>query len=308
MHLADAQRTEFGHHRSASTSTLGIDRLDRLFSGLKRKPSRVAWEQANLQRPRRLGGLIPDRRAVHPRMRGTDWSIDSDADTPVNQGTHGDNTPPSSNHDGAAAGGETRSSSRAATHGNLRQGHASSTSLASRLSVTALNFLNTVGVGSATNSNGPTPAPTPGPTGEKVNPLRPIQDDPAAALNTSIKPKPGVVRGSPALPPIHVAGGQRTRGFHLDDIDSARSPVVVNNIHDRDASSVAELVGMVSGALGASTPTASGDAARSDGNVVLISRTPGQDFNSMASPVETDGMGEFHTNSSEVSDIFTYYY
>lgn len=229
----------------------------------------------------------------------------------ANGGTAVENASPAGSGDGPTPSGE------GAMPGTLRQGHVSSTSLASRLSVTALNFL---GVGSGTasagGSGGPTPAPTPGPTGEKGasrpltpapdGPLRPIQDDPAAALNASARPKPGVARGSPALPPVHVvAGGHRARGFHLDDVDSARSPTVVVNEHGRDASSIAEIVGTVgsSGYNGRNTQAGGsegGDAARPDGNVVLISRTPGQDFNSMASPVETDGMGEFHSSSSEV--------
>lgn len=71
-------------HASSSTATLrswvaGAS-TDRSTSTrrTKYKGKSVAWQAANLQAPRKLGGLIPNRPRVHHRTRGADWSIDTE--------------------------------------------------------------------------------------------------------------------------------------------------------------------------------------------------------------------------------------
>ncbi|KAI5117412.1 hypothetical protein M0805_005472 [Coniferiporia weirii] len=246
--------TAIPHHRhqhSVSSSSLGFFGGGSSSSGTLKRKASVAWKPAHLQAPRRLGGLIADRRTVHHRTRGADWSIDADADD------DDPNFGPDAGKHGRSASG----SGSGETPGALTKGHVSSASLASRLSAACESALNLLGADGA---------------------LRPIQDSPA--LNT-IRAKPGVARGGPRLPPVHVVSSAPARGFNLDGTDSARGSSLVQ-------------MGDTPGGSGA-TATAGGPL-RPDGSVVLISRSPGQDFNSMASPVETEGIDIFRPPESDI--------
>ena len=143
------------------------------------------------------------------------------------------------------------------------------------------------------NDNGSTPSSAPphrsnynrsrGPeAGPSSEGLRPIQDAPDVAEINNVRPTHGVDRrGRP--PPVHVVSTPPQRGFKLDDVDSTVvSTPTAPNPTSREASSSRLPERKVE----------SGRPANGGADVLLISSTPGQDFNStIASPVDTDRQG-----------------
>ncbi|KAH8104217.1 hypothetical protein DFH11DRAFT_1765434 [Phellopilus nigrolimitatus] len=229
------------HQHSASTSTSGSGST--LSPGALKHAQAPAWVPARLQPPRRLGGLLADRRTVHPRPRAADWSIDADAapgpsPPSLSPAGHAKSSSSSGSGGGSRPHSKSGSGSGSALAGALRQGHASSASLASKLSAGRDSLL-------------------------------------------------GLLGADPRRSPVAVVSAPPRRGFNLDGADSARSPTLGPPGPVGEGVGVGENEGE-----GEEEPESSPD----EESVLLISRAPGQDFNSAASPVETDGVGTFHVS------------
>lgn len=281
---------------SGSSSSLG---LDRLFYEPRKAP---AWEQAHMTSPRRFGGLLPDRPRVHERTREANWSIDADVDT----GALADN---------AERKSESRSRSGSPVERNkeakppspfaLKEARASITSLASKLSRNSGN-----GNGHA-RSESQMGLITNSPSPDMESPSRGTSGRGALA---------GIMNGLNALshglgisrrpPPVAVVSSPPRKGFNLDDVDSERSPRCSADSWEGEnpfstvkgkeglqvqVSLVPDTSGSSSGPSGSGPSWSSSDTGKT--NVMLISRSPGQDFNSMISPIESDEFGGFHAST-----------
>lgn len=327
-----------GNITSASASSLATHRSYPSDSSssrpaLKRKQSKVsvAWEQAKMQGPRKLGGLLSDRAKVHARTKNANWSIDDSE-----QG-HESLPPASSGHSK-----ETSGESYGLSTSQPSQAPGSQTSLVSSLARLARHGRSESQVGLLSS-----PEQTP-----SSPPLRPSRDLPS---HSNPSPNPisrlvSSVAGHFREPPVPVVNGAPRRGFNMDDVD-AQSPTSaygrrssdsyvnigegevqqlrqdmygtpisgrrfpnlslpvrqlspIPSRHDSEGAESTDAVvngGREVGRFGGIV----GRARNDSGSVMLISSRPGQDFNSMASPIvpepEADALGPFYTAPTEAS-------
>ncbi|KAL5485450.1 hypothetical protein ACEPAI_8092 [Sanghuangporus weigelae] len=339
------------HQQTASASSLGLHSLlgGRNSPAPTRKKSvvTVAWERARMDAPRKFGGLLPDRRKVHERTRGVDWSIDVDPVDPVNDYNdpwHSKVGSSSSSGSGGSRGLHSKEAS-----GDTQRSKATTTnpSHSSRTRPTgherSESQLGLLSDGSPDQ-------------------FKPIQDSPdmirGRPANAFVQ---GIVNGLSGIGdairlgrrprPMAVVSSPPRRGFKVDDVDSA-SPTVPRDprgtryesfvfVEAGDDIEAGPVNAIPSGTrtslnLGVNDQVAlsqnpsqsgsSGSRTRSEGiadnkpsvsdngngntagnseeegghSVLLISRSPGQDFNStIVSPItdETAGFGTFSASS-----------
>lgn len=277
-----------------STSSLG---LDRLFPEQQRRVP--AWEQAHMTSPRRFGGLLPDRPRVHERTRGPNWSIDADVGSGV---IKTERKSESRSRSGSPIDRNKESSSPFP----LKEARASLASLASKLSRNSGNghvrSESQLGLITNVDFDSPTRANPNGNSSSGRGALAGIMN----GLN-SLTYELGI---SKRPPPVAVVSSPPRRGFNLDDVDSERSPQEpvsagscerenpFASVKGKDNPPIpSDPAHNVSNGVptGSGPSWSSADTSRTD--VMLISRSPGQDFNSMISPIESDGFGAFHASS-----------
>ncbi|KAL5528698.1 hypothetical protein ACEPAF_7835 [Sanghuangporus sanghuang] len=353
-HQSIPQSVQPSHQQTASASSLG---LHSLLGGRnspdptrKKSTATVAWERARMDAPRKFGGLLPDRRKVHERTRGADWSIDADPVDPVNEYNDPWHSKVGSSSS-SGSGGSRELHSKEASGDTQRSKATTSPSHSSRTRPTgherSESQLGLLSDGSPDQ-------------------FQPIQDSPGMIrgrpANAFVQ---GIVNGLSGIGdairlgkrprPMAVVSSPPRRGFKVDDVDSAsptvpRDPrgsryesfVFVEAGDDIEAGPNTTVNATPSGTrtsfnLGVNEQVAlsqnpsqsgsSGSGTRSDGivddqpsvsgngngntagdgkeerrrnSVLLISRSPGQDFNStIVSPItdETAGFGTFSASS-----------
>ncbi|EJD02620.1 uncharacterized protein FOMMEDRAFT_146527 [Fomitiporia mediterranea MF3/22] len=365
-----------GHQPTASSSTLGLHSMSgrdspSLGNGIPRRKSAaaVAWERARLQAPRKLGGLLADRRKVHTRTRGADWSIDADNINEIGVEENGYNDPwnPQASH--------SRLPSGSTSHTKEVSGESTGQAKIETGNATGARLVRPSGHGRSESRLGLLSNTSP----ERLHPIQDSRESEGSAssfvrgIMETLNDIGMRLSGRPR--PVAVVSSPPRRGFNMDDVDSAKSPSDLANpreerrsdsyvfvdgeedegeegeelgkpvLVDSDTrpSSNFAVFGSSSATLNPSQGGSSGSGTRSDSSggasasrtraalgsrsasmereshvdggserggerdkVMLISRSPGQDFNSveMISPIteETSGYGTGAFTTSHESE------
>ncbi|KLO16013.1 hypothetical protein SCHPADRAFT_938202 [Schizopora paradoxa] len=258
--IHDHSRTASADQLSSYTYSHHSHRSKRSISSTESKRSRPkqhAWEQANLKPSKKFGIFAPSIRKVRSTDRVAGWSITEENEGGTHSRALSASSLPLINEEPEVGPSNAASSSTASAVVNGDQ---------SFLPLRRTKHGSPPRPAGDTNGNAKHVAPPPS-TVPSTGALPLIRDSPDVNLSNS-RPARGVGGARPPL--VHIVSSPPSRGFHIDDTDSAKSPGAA----DQPAGDLRP----VPHPLATTTTTAAAAAPRSENSVVLISRRPGENF------------------------------